>query len=231
MRMFSNGRFVFLDWHIVEAFATPLQQRGDLYVNCSVWWRPFECFWLLFLESPLIFAYCSSVILDDKVVTSSLWHLATTQYFILAAMSFLVLAGDGASGYQCADSCLHLSCLGVLFLLPTRLRTPIQHYWFRHLKYGTAFDHASAYVAIQLLAMVDWMPCGTDERSPYYTFCSTVDTIFIITSTFGALNDKESSRESGDYREVKGYVAGREAWKYHSWRVPLPLMLGSLLCW
>lgn len=87
-------------------------------------------------------------------------------------MRFLVIARDGALGFQCSDpNLLHLSGC-VLLQLPARLRTLVHDYGSEHLIDGYALDMASAYVRFQRSAEVDWMTCSADVRWYYYNFKS-----------------------------------------------------------
>lgn len=87
-------------------------------------------------------------------------------------MSFLVVARNGAGGYQCSDSLLlHLS-RGVVVPLLARLRTRAHDYSFCHPMDRSAYDYASAYVEFQRLTEVDWPRCNIDDCWNYYTFKS-----------------------------------------------------------
>lgn len=91
-----------------------------------------------------------------------------TEYWVLAVMPFLIDARADAVGDHLVDFCLRLLSRGDFVALKTSLGTIIHVYGFCHAIDGSFFEYASAYVAFQGLAEIDWMPCDTDERWVYH---------------------------------------------------------------
>lgn len=80
---------------------------------------------------------------------SNIWYLATMHYRVLPGMRFLVVGRDDTVGYQYSNSRVFHLALGVLVPSPARLQTRVNDHGFCHFVNGYAFDHASAYVAVQ----------------------------------------------------------------------------------
>lgn len=142
--MCSSGPLLFLGWHYVDSFALQPQQHGELYVSSTACRLPYECFPVLSVPWPSTFTYDSSILLQNRAGSSSLWHLTITEYCVLSIMRSLLVARDGAVEYQCSDSrIIHLSRV-VLVPLPARLQSRVHEHGFRHLIDGPAFNYASA---------------------------------------------------------------------------------------
>lgn len=62
---------------------------------------------------------------DNRAGASSLWHLANLKYCDLSVRHSLVVACDGAVGYQCSDSRLLHSSRGAFLLLLVCLQTHV----------------------------------------------------------------------------------------------------------
>lgn len=169
-QMHSNGRFFFGDWHNVEAFVLSPQWHGDFLLRFPECCAPYECCRSLSMTLPPVLAYHPSVILDNKVGASSLWHLGITKYYVLTVMHFVVVSLDSAACYHCADSCLPLSSRSVIFLLQTRLQTRIHDSRLCYLLDGSQFYYALAYATSQRSTEVDWTPSDIDESWLLYTF-------------------------------------------------------------
>lgn len=101
MRICSSSRFLFLVGLMPRRLRYHFNNVAVLHQLPSLV-PPYECCPLLSVPSPPIFTHYSSVILENKFAASSLWHLAITECCVLAVMHFLVVACDGAIGYQSA---------------------------------------------------------------------------------------------------------------------------------
>lgn len=111
-----------------------------------------------------VIANFSYVFLENTDRASSLWHPAVMKYCDLSIMRFLILPCDGAVSYQCSNSCLLHPSRDIPVPFPVRFCTCPYDYVFCHFIDESAFGYASAYVAFQRSAVVEWTPCDTDGR-------------------------------------------------------------------
>lgn len=97
--------------------------------HVSNWWTSgqscsvvvlYKCFQLLSVQSPPIFTYYVSSILDNKVGVSSFWPLNITKFGHLVVMGLVVVTWYGAVGFQGTDALLVFPSHGVpvFFLAP-----------------------------------------------------------------------------------------------------------------
>lgn len=69
---------------------------------------------MLTVPPPLVFAYCSDVLLLDDICASAIWHIVLTKCVVVALLRFLGAAPDHAVGVACIDARMHGSDFRVL---------------------------------------------------------------------------------------------------------------------
>lgn len=94
-----------VEWHIIESFLVMPAYHSDLYPPKSSWWAEYECPYLLFIPTPVLFTYYGEMFRHGGDDDIQLGITPTISKFVhLTAVQFSHHAADGAAPDYCVLS-------------------------------------------------------------------------------------------------------------------------------
>lgn len=104
---------------------------------------------------PRRFSRITDLVLRDDGGAPAIWKVAITEYVVIALLSFLAAARDGAVGVACIDRRMGSNGQGALVLLPSCVRREVDDIGLLEIIRGSTFDPVTSVIAYSRSSEVD----------------------------------------------------------------------------